>query len=476
MRVGLRSVRGPETLVRCRRLALDQLVGIAAEQSVPGREVLIDANVVLVRHVGRVDGVAVDAAGVVVRQGDVAGQDTLRYGVDPGRGNHVARERLPGQRIEKRRRAAREVPGAEVRLRHGGGPGRAARDIEPLVGREEERAVAKHGPGQVAAVVVVLALVERRVLVEVVRVRVEEGVVVVPEDAAVPLVRARPGHGRDVADLGKLGGIVYRAHPDLLDAFDRRHKVDVLADAVAAYVGRRDPVDRHLVLVREAAGERELVAAALLHLGNRVDRLERRRVEGAEGEGQLLELPVRPRAGHRGRLGVDERRASAHGDLFGDGVGRQQRIHAHALSRFHGELLARERPEARERRGEPVAALRDVEEFELPLTAGDGRADDVGLHFGEGDRDTRRGSPCGVEHGAYDGAVGGLRVRDDRRREDRRQGKDQDRPRPTRTWREQASHVQTSNPKRRQAVKSCQRIVCRWGEKRYITTWAPTPR
>ena len=113
-----------------------------AEQRVPGAEVLIDPDVELVRHLGRVDGVAVDrrcrrsARGCSVCS-SLAATELIR--VD---GNAVAGNGCPVERIEDRRRQRREVPRAEGRRRHRRGRRLGARDVQPLEGAEEERAAA----------------------------------------------------------------------------------------------------------------------------------------------------------------------------------------------------------------------------------------------------------------------------------------------------------------------------------------------
>ena len=265
---------------------------------------------------------------------------------------------------------AEKSPSPERIRRHGGDRRLRAADVQALVGGEEERPAARDRSARAQAVVRVVALIRRDGLVEVVGVGVEAGAVEVEERRAVELVRAGPRDGRDVAQLRELRGVVHRAHLDFLDRLDRREDVDALgADAIPPHARREDAVDRHLGLVGQRARERELLAHAL-HLWNRLNRGNRRRILRAKGERQLLQLAVADLAGYGRRLGIDERSAAADGDLLRETAHRQPRIDAHRLPRLDAEGLGREllkARQARRRRGRGPAS--DSETRRLPIAS-----------------------------------------------------------------------------------------------------------
>ena len=410
---------------RLRVLVPVDLPGEAPEDLVVLRRVPVDPDIALLRPILRqrlADVVAGDACHCGVRQrvlGSVA-EDGARHGADAVGRDDVARELLPGERVDDRRGDARQVADAPRRRRdrrRGGARGILARS---LVVAEEEQRVLHQRPAEGAAIDVLPAFRLRRAgPVPLPRVRVEVAVPVELERVAPEAVGARLQYAGDdgAAHVARVGGVVVGLDRDLGHGI----RAGLVPDAVVDGLVHVETVQRvvvHLLPVPVDVGARAADARDVREAG----RVGRHRA--GQHQGELAGVPAverqrrrgapRDHLADRGRLRLQDRGLSGHLDGLGDGTDRHLEVETGHLPRLERDGLGRGRPEPGQFGLEDVGADEDRGDGVVAGLIGDRHVGHVGGPVGCRDGDARQGAARLVDDEAGDGRGAGLGVGGDR--------------------------------------------------------------
>ena len=351
------------------------------------------------------------------------------------RRNDVARERLAGERVGERHRAAEELVRrvqelAEVapphRLgRHRGAVGLHGQVVHPFLGGEEEQPVREHRawnrPAERIAVLLVFEgrrpAVLNRVRAAVPRPRVGLQLVAAQEVRAAAAVAAAAAF-RDEPDLAaarapEFRHVVGRQHLDFLDRVDVLNADDGIARP-RSDGGRA--VDRDVVLVGAAAVDvvaavAEVGEAARIEVAPHHARLQTDDTDGiASGKGEQLDVLGLDRLPERD-VGLEDRRVAGHRNLFADRAGLQREVDGLGAGRVKGDIGAVRLLEPLQLRDDVVLAGQQVREDVEAGGVGDGVLGLPRLRGRGCDRDAGHHAALLVLDGARDRASVELRER-----------------------------------------------------------------
>ena len=327
---------------------------------------------------------------------------------EASRRNDVSLEGLTCQRIDDRRRQAREVAAHERRIRHARKQRLVLIGSEPFVRAEEERAVLQRRPAERRTSLRAVA----RFLTEEVR-RLVGGVAHVVVTGSAEAVRSRLRDDRDDGlTLSVLGGERVAEHVDFLHGVERRVQRDVVeaqrADvhAVDGVVGRAVAAafDRH-ELTAAAAGGAEL-RAARERLRRDAGRQRRERQQVSAGNRQIFDLFLRDGLTHRRVRHLQEWRQSLNRHVLGDVRQRHRERRLRNLTVPHDEVFQLDCGEAGQLDAKDVGGRRQIRHGESPFGIGRHDALRVGAGIDHGHGGARKSGVRRIQHLTGDPAGG----------------------------------------------------------------------
>ena len=242
-------------------------------------------------------------------------------------------------------------------------------------------------------------------------VRVENGVFIVLEEAAVEVHGARLGDGGNVGNPGKLRAVVRFRDANLLDGVEGGEHLVHRARVFHAYRG--DAVDGHAEQRGRGAHYRQVAAIVGLHArlrGQSGDGAGRSCGTRVNGHGKIHQFVAQLGLGQVGDVGGDHRvRVVPHFDGFALRARLERGVDAPCFARGKRDLRQRLCGEARRGDGELVDAYVDVPECIVAAFVGHGHQHGLGPCVFERNPRALDDGACGVAHDAQDGAECGLR-------------------------------------------------------------------